>query len=335
MRILMNLTGDESKASSRVRGYWISEALEQLGHTVRIVHTSSVADYPGFLAKLLSYDATIIQKKYGRYDLLSAQIGRWLGKPVFFDIDDAPSRVSSEKVIANAKRMMRLSKGVFAGCDNLVNLARETQPNTVLIPSGIRRANYRIKDHAQSDKVTFGWIGNGAHYSDDLIQILKEPLSALSQTHAVRFRLIGACGVAKLYQEFGEIENLELDFIDQLDWANSAEVADALSHVDIGLYPLGPNDFNEYKCAFKALEYMASGIPVVASAVGANAETIRHNETGFLCYETQDWITHLKQLVEDTELRKRFGSAGVDLVDSSFDVRKIAEKIDLAIKANG
>lgn len=328
MNILMNLLGDASKASSRVRGYWIAEALESRGHRVKIMQLQSLKDYPNFLRQALSADATLVQKKYGRYDVLSAKILRGLGKPVVFDIDDAPSRVKSPRTLRNAARMMRSSKAVFAGCSNLVDLARESQPNTHLIPTGVQIANYRIKTHAPAQPVTLGWIGNGAHYVDDLIDILGPPVTELCKTTPVRFRLIGACGVERLYEFFGDIENLEIDFIDQLNWSDHGEVADALSQVDIGLYPLSDSYFNRFKCAFKALEYMATGLPVVASGVGANTETVQHEKAGFLCSSSDDWVKHLKTLIEDVSLRAKMGAAGRAMVEQNFDVAHLANRIE-------
>lgn len=328
MNILMNLLGDTSQASSRVRGYWIAEALEKQGHKVSIIQTKSPKAYPGFILKALQADATFVQKKYGRYDILAARILKALGKPIFFDIDDAPSRVRSPKTMRNAARMMRLSQGVFAGCTNLAELARATQPKTHLIPTGVQLSNYRLKDHQPIAPVTLGWIGNGRHYADDLIDILQTPLRTLAQTRLLRFRLIGACGVEKLYKCFGAIENLEIDFIDQLNWAAKNEVADALGEVDIGLYPLSDSYFNRYKCAFKALEYMASGIPVVATGVGANSETVGHGRCGFVCSSDEDWVTHLTTLIDDVELRKRLGATGHATVTEEFSIEKLAQKIE-------
>lgn len=334
MRILMNLMGDKTKASSRVRGYWIAEALEQRGHCVSLTQTARALDYPKFVADIWRHDATIIQKKYGRYDLIAAKAARGFGKHMYFDIDDAPSRIQSPKVEQNAQAMMRLSTGVFAGCKNLVDLAQNGDAHAHLIPTGVRCVNYRIKEHGPKDKVTLGWIGNGAHYADDLIRILSGPLQQLAQHHMLGFRLIGACGEQKLYDAFGAIENLEIDFIDTLNWADPDEIAVAMTPIDIGLYPLSDSHFNRFKCAFKALEYMASGLPVVASAVGANAETIQHGETGFLCSNDADWVAHVTTLVEDHDLRGRFGAHGRSLVEQNFDVTKLAEKIEAVLQSN-
>jgi len=331
MRILMNLTGDETKASSRVRGYWIAKELEHRGHSVKIVRTERATDYPKFWIDIGQHDATIVQKKYGRYDLISARIARLLGKPLFLDIDDAPSRIQSPKTEQNARIMMRLSRSVLAGCKNLSELAHEAGASAHFIPTGVRCENYPIKKHEPRDLVTLGWVGNGPHYADDLVNILVEPLEQLAHQQKLRFRLIGAGGEQKLYSAFGAINNLEIDFIDTLNWADPTDLAKAMSPVDIGLYPLGKNHFNRFKCAFKALEYMACGIPVVASSVGANAETVLHNETGFLCSNSSDWTTHISTLLNDHDLRQSFGTCGRAVALKEFDISKVAEKVEAAL----
>ncbi|UWQ39578.1 glycosyltransferase (plasmid) [Leisingera aquaemixtae] len=102
---------------------------------------------------------------------------------------------------------------------------------------------------------------------------------------------------------------------------------------DIGLYPLSQDPFNAYKCAFKALEYMASGLPVVASGVGANAETVLDAETGFLCRSEEDWVRAIETLAGDADLRARFGQAGRARAEQHYDVARLAARLEGILQA--
>lgn len=333
MNILWVLLGREDKASSRVRGYWIAEALKARGHSVRIRHMERRLQYLSLLAAARTADAVIFQKKYGRYDLMAARLLRRLGKKVFFDIDDAPSRTQACATMQRAGRMMALSSGVLAGSQALEGLARQHQNTVHLVPSGVLLENYRVKTHRPADRICLGWIGNGAHYADDLIRILHKPLQRTGARRPVTFRIVGACGVRELYEAFAGIEGVAIDFIDQIQWSDPGAVADAIAPFDIGLYPLSQHPFNEYKCAFKALEYMASGLPVVASGVGANAETVLDAETGFLCQSEEDWVRAIETLASDADLRARFGRAGRTRVEQLYDVARLAARLEDILQA--
>ncbi|QIE56179.1 glycosyltransferase family 4 protein [Pikeienuella piscinae] len=328
MHILMVLAGDARKASSRVRGYWIAEALENRGHEVTIRQTDRRTQYPTLLADIFRADVVVFQKKYGRYDILAARICRLLGKRFFFDIDDAPSRVLSSAAGRRAGKMMALSHGVLAGSEALVELSRRSQKAVHHFPSGIRLENYRPTQPADQRPVCLGWIGNGAHYADDLTNILAKPLSRLGARQPIRFRLVGACGVRRLYDVFGALEGVTIDFIDQIDWSSPDAVADAVEPFDIGLYPLSPGPFNEYKCAFKALEYMGCALPVVASGVGANAALVEDGETGFLCETAEDWEAALGRLSNDPELRARLGREGRRKAENDYSVSSLAAQLE-------
>ena len=62
-----------------------------------------------------------------------------------------------------------------------------------------------------------------------------------------------------------------------------------LREVDIGLMPLPDNAWTRGKCAYKALQYMAAGIPVVADDVGVSAEVIGHEQGGLIADSHGDW----------------------------------------------
>ena len=234
------------------------------------------------LAVMMRHDVLIFQKQYSRYDIALLRVAKRMGKRVFFDIDDAPSRAGREISQRNAATMMREAHGVFAGSHNLEALAQEAGGTVHFIPSGIRLAQYKTRARKDTGQVCLGWIGNGAHYVEDLTSILEAPLRSLAAQYDIRLKIVGACGEPKLTEVFGAIDGLTLDLVDQVEWSDPEAVSAAVADFDIGLYPLIENPFNIYKCAFKALEYMATSIPVVASDVGANGDVITHGSDGYL-----------------------------------------------------
>jgi glycosyltransferase involved in cell wall biosynthesis len=303
--------------------------LRALGHSVTLCVAAGKAAYLAFAKHICAHDVVIFQKTYSRYDLWLAALARRLGKRVLFDIDDAPSRSGSESTMARAAMMMRGADAVMLGSSALAELARESGARAVhLVPSGVRLANYRqIAPRGGAHPVCLGWLGNGAHYADDLIDVLRDPLAALAQRLPLRLRIVGACGVQRLHDTFGGIAGLPAEFLDQVDWSTPAAVAAAIAPFDIGLYPLKPGPFNDFKCGFKALEYMASGLPVVASSIAVNAEVVEAGVTGYLVENAEGWTRALETLATDPDLRAKMGAAGRARVEAEFTTERIAMQV--------
>ena len=102
-----------------------------------------------------------------------------------------------------------------------------------------------------------------------------------------------------------EISGLDIEVI---RWNKKNEVRD-LQSLDIGVYPLEDSQWVKGKSGLKAIQYMAFGIPTVASDLGINSEIISHGKNGLLVKNDKDWFEALKKLVEEPELRKTLGLA--------------------------
>lgn len=332
LRILFHMLGDRNKASSRVRGYWIIDELERLGHVVTVFSAAGKADYLRLAAKIAACDVVVFQKRYSRYDTWLVRLARALGKRAYFDIDDAPSRIANSETMRNAARMMRLSDGVLAGCDALARLSQVNQPRTHLVPSGVKLENYPLPAPRPTEgAICLGWIGNGAHYAEDLVSMLEGPVRAIAMRHKIRLKIVGACGEPALYRCFDAMKGLEVELVDQIAWSDPAAVASAISSFDIGLYPLRETEFNRFKCAFKALEYMAMGLPVVASRVGANADVVVDGETGILVDGEEEWTAALERLIGDPALRHAMGAAGRERVERDFSTGALAARVAMIV----
>jgi glycosyltransferase involved in cell wall biosynthesis len=86
------------------------------------------------------------------------------------------------------------------------------------------------------------------------------------------------------------------------------------------------NPFTQGKCSFKVLEYSASGLPVVASPIGTNAEYVQDGLTGFLAATMDDWVDKIVQLIENPERRRSMGRVGTERA-REFDVSVVGEEL--------
>ena len=72
------------------------------------------------------------------------------------------------------------------------------------------------------------------------------------------------------------------------------------------------------KCAFKIVQYLASGLPVIASPVGAPTQMIAEN--GFIAESTEQWISAIVRLAGDVQLRATMGAASRAMAERSYSV---------------
>jgi glycosyltransferase involved in cell wall biosynthesis len=80
--------------------------------------------------------------------------------------------------------------------------------------------------------------------------------------------------------------------------------------MDIGVMPLKPDAWSEGKCGFKVIQYLALGIPAVASDVGVNHLIVKQGVSGYLCNTRNDWYEALKQLLQHESSRRNMGREG-------------------------
>jgi glycosyltransferase involved in cell wall biosynthesis len=302
------------------------------GHVGDILHA--------FLRRLVAlvaarrYDLVAIE-----YELLPyfpALPERWLGwlrVPYVVDYDDAlfhqydqhtnwwVRRLLGKKIA----RVMRGAQLVTAGNAYLADYASRAGALRVeIIPTVIDLERYpRTLATRPPDAVfTIGWIGSPS--TSSYLQAIAPALTEVCAGGRGRVRLIGSGPV-----------DLPGVPVDVLPWNEATEV-DMLHQFDVGIMPLPNEPWERGKCGFKLIQYMACGLPVVASPVGVNTEIVEHGVNGFLAETTDEWVQALRTLLLEAELRQRMGQAGRKKVEERYSLQvigpRLAELIKLATK---
>jgi len=241
---------------------------------------------------------------------------RKLARRMVYDIDDLvflPQQSTSNGWISRLRRpgkihyLMERADHVITCTPFLDNYVRERNSRTTDISSTIR-TDFYVPTSAYQNKrpLTIGW--SGSHSTAKYIQLVAPALQALAETHDFRLKVIGATGVA--------IPGVSVEC---QPWAESTEVAD-LAEIDVGIYPLPEEKWVLGKSGLKALQYMALGIPTVATAIGANFRVIEHARSGFLVRHQEEWRDALANLLDDANLRRAIGTAARARVVEHYSV---------------
>lgn len=211
-------------------------------------------------------------------------------------------------------RTLRLAEIVLVGSRYLAEQARPHHSKVVILPLGLEVSRYGTPVERPIDgRIRLVWIGSKSTLG--YLKALSPVLDQLAQRHPdLMLRIIG--------DEFFDLERMP---VEKVIWEADKRYAH-LTQCDIGLAPLPTDRFSMGKCSFKVLEYSASGLPVVASPVGTNADHILDGKTGLLAETHDKWLAHLDRLVSDPDLRRTMGSAG-RLRAADYDISVVGRKL--------
>lgn len=221
-----------------------------------------------------------------------------------------------------AKLIARAARTV-AGSEHLAAYARRHAPHpdrVVVIPTVVDTRVFRPAPREADGSVVVGWIGTPRNtvYVRAIWPALAEAARAEPR---IRFRFVGA--------EPFDTEGLRVEFC---PWNLDREVADIQSF-DIGIMPLPDNEQSRGKCGFKLIEYMACGVPAVASPVGANVGILRDGETGLFAGPLEAWTVALRCLASDAALRLAAGNAGRARIEAEYSLAAMAPRFVATVEA--
>jgi glycosyltransferase involved in cell wall biosynthesis len=228
------------------------------------------------------------------------------GLPVIHDMDDAffvPYDRSDHALVrrllgGKLRPLIRGASACTCGNGYLADYARPLCPRTLVVPTVVDTASYVPAEQDPPRPLTIGWIGSPSTWP--LVRSLLPLLEELCRTAAIRVKAVGAGAAARADGFPG---------LDLIDWSERTEVAEVQS-MDIGIMPLVDSPFVRGKSGYKLIQYMACGMPVVATPIGVNAEIVDHGVSGYLASSPDEWRRALLGLIADAELRARMGAAG-------------------------
>jgi glycosyltransferase involved in cell wall biosynthesis len=331
-------------ASSRVRFLQFLPALEREGFTfdvrplldndyVRSLYGGPPVGAPRLLTayvrrlnalrRRLKYDVVWLEKEAFPYLPAWFDIARLQGMPYVVDYDDAwfhryEGRWFSPLIGRKIDQVMQVAHTVVAGNDYIARRAREAGAHRIeIVPSTIDLDRYRdLPASPAHESLTVGWIGIplNAHY-------LSVVAPALRVVPDVTLHVVGGAVPAELTGIAAET----------FAWSEETEVA-RIADFDVGIMPLTDTPWERGKCAYKLIQVMAAGKPVIASPVGANRQVVRHGVNGFLAETTDQWADALRQLA-DPELRRRMGEEARKTVAEQYSTAVVIPRLAAILRA--
>ncbi|MFC1596185.1 glycosyltransferase family 4 protein [Candidatus Margulisiibacteriota bacterium] len=344
MRVLFLTIDDASRASSRVRVYNYLPLLKERNVDYKVlawnakfrerpylVPENSWQKLLNFLVlELINYFVMTAGIAYtlltvNRYDVIFVQklklrrISLWLSlnrKRIIYDMVDAPyasHSMEQEEYTGPTKdvlAMLQLSDRVIV--ENSLNeqFAKKYASEVCTILGPVNTERYQPANGSKDDgMITIGWIGSNdnTYY----LQPVKPILEKLCQKYPkLEVKLIGT-------SKFQTAEPK----IRLIDWSRDSELAE-LSSFNIGIMPLTDDLWAQSKGGYKLLQYMALGIPSVASPVGVNEGLLNRDGAGLAARSMKEWEEKLIYLIEHPQARMAIGQQARQMAEQKYSLTK-------------
>jgi glycosyltransferase involved in cell wall biosynthesis len=228
------------------------------------------------------------------------------GAPVIYDSDDAifhqydrhPNPLVRAMLGRKLEPLLRGARLAICGNAYLRDYAARFCRRVEIVPTVVDTDAYRPVPGERPDRpVTLGWIGSPSTWT--YMRPMVPLLEALRRELGLRIRIVGAGEQA---------EDLPPGW-EALPWSEASEIG-LIQGMDIGIMPLPDEPWARGKCGYKLIQYMACGLPVIASPVGVNAEIVTEGRDGFHARDEAGWAGAIRRLARDAALRTEMGAQG-------------------------
>lgn len=289
-------------------------------------YTSPLWNRISELPTLRDYDVIFLQRDISIYlpPLLEKLIVS-INKNFVFDFDDAiymniPHDTKFDMLFRlrgknKVAKIIMWSKHIITGNRFLAKYASKYNPNVTIIPTCIDTDKYKVKGYASQEeykKIVIGWVGRpGSLYH---LKTVLCSIRNLSKRYEIELKLVGA-SLSKEEASGINVTSKGWNLQDELELIHS---------FDIGVNPLVNDAWSHGKCAAKLIQYMAAGIPAVASPIGVNCEIITHGENGFLANDLKEWEAILSYLIENKKIRREVGLMGRRTAEEKYSLKTTA-----------
>jgi glycosyltransferase involved in cell wall biosynthesis len=257
--------------------------------------------------------------------LIEWLIARVLRKPMIVDLDDATwiayrspvygRLATSLKWPSKTDRLIRWARTVTCGSPSIAGYARG-----VVIPTVVDTKRFRPAPRPENEIPIIGWVGTHGTYP--YLERLFPMFEQLAAVIPFRLRIVGS-GRARI-----DVRGVE---VETRPWSLDREVEDFQS-IDVGVYPIADDAWSAGKAGFKAVQYMATGVPFVMSPVGVCATMGNAGRTHLLATTGDEWRSALQRLLADPALRKTMSAAGRAFAEAHYDVEPQADALAEVIR---
>ena len=259
---------------------------------------------------------------------------KMMTRPMVLDLDDAtyvsynsPTYGGIGKAVkwpGKTDTLISWAASVICGNRSIADYVAGKGARARIIPTVVDTNVFRPANRpANGSSLVLGWIGT--HSTFPYLETIFPVLTDLARAYDFRLKVVGA---GKDHVELPGVT------VENLPWKLEREVEDFQS-IDVGLYPIDEGLYPGWasgKSGFKAIQYMAVGIPFVASPVGGSTDIGEPGATHLLARTSQEWHQALTELLANRERRKTMGATGRQHATQHYGLPDQADKLAAVLR---
>ncbi len=264
----------------------------------------------------------LVYERYSLWNYAAMEYAREAGTPGLLEVNAPLIEEQAEyRVIVDRVGAERVAARVFHASTALIAVSREVaaylgrheaaRGRVHVVPNGVNPDRFPVGLEpvlpAPPGTFTVGFVGTLKPWHG--LDILVRAFGRLHERDA-RVRLLVVGDGPERDNLIGDLTTLGLTEAAHLTGTvTPAQVPGLLASMDVAVCPYPQRRF--YFSPLKVYEFMAAGLPVVASRIGQLGELIEHEVTGLLCPPGDATVLAdaLDRLRRDPELRRRLGQA--------------------------
>lgn len=241
---------------------------------------------------------------------------KFLKRPIVLDMDDAIwlsgfAGRSVPKLVASVDM-------TTVGNDYLATWVSKYCKNIEIVPTGIDCKRFFPNKLVASNDHDFniGWTGTSGNFKylktieNALAKFLKRNPSAIFTVIADKMPSMPSLPPKQFFFKC---------------WS-AVDEPELINQFDCGIMPLVDSEWAKGKCSFKLIQYMACGLPVIASPVGMNIKVVTEGG-GLFAHDEHSWYDALEDIYRNRGMAATMAERGRTSILRTYDTAIVAKKL--------
>jgi glycogen synthase len=228
-------------------------------------------------------------------------------------------KIMNAKTLQNSSKILVVNEGIKKIIIDYYNIHNE---KIFLIPNGVEVSLFKGTKNHDKKLVLF----SGAMYHHRGIDVLLEVApKVIEKVPKVEFILLGDGDEMNKLKNIVNQKNITKNIIFK-GWINRDKIPQELKNASIGIGPLKLTAVTKNALPIKVLEYMASGLPIIAKRGTLPKDILDDGKNGFFIDNNEELEEKLILLLNNLELNKQMSKKSIEMIQK-FSWEKIVESI--------
>ena len=270
------------------------------------------------------FDLFIIEKELLPY--FSYNFEKWLLKNVRYSLDfDDNAKTKYQNIDSLKNKIDKLVESAdFVTVGNKWYFDDFSKFNNLhFLPTVVDVNKYKFEKD-KNKKFSIVWIGSST--TSKYLSVVEEPLNRLADKK-IEFQLVIIGG------DNFSFNNAKFPVIYE-KW-NSETEGKNLSKCHLGIMPLYNTEWDEGKCGFKLIQYLAAGLPIIATKTIANSDIVKKSKVGIIANTNEEWENAFVHFYLDFKSGKDYTKDAKRVVEENYSYQVAGKYYSNLIKKYG